>query len=107
MFFSEELKKNLYNDFYSHDDHDAFEIEDFEYDYDFVMSIPQYCMEISIKLLELFEDKIENVLIEMILPYFVNMTRLDKPTDREILLSLCIFGTFCEKCSQQKFNEVQ
>ena len=61
-------------------------------------------MEIGIKFMEIFKDKSENLVIKTILPIYNDVMNKKNPKGNEVLYSICLFDTFLEFASQEKFN---
>lgn len=61
-------------------------------------------MEIGIKFMELFKVKIENLVISTILPIFHNVMKKKSPSENEVLYAICLFDTFLDLASEEKFN---
>lgn len=64
-------------------------------------------MDISSKLMELYKDKIENMLANGIAPYYFETAQNSEATENEILYTVCFFATFFENCSNEvkKIND--
>ena len=56
-------------------------------------------MEITIKFLELFKGKIEDICIQNILPTFYTIMKKQNPTPKESLYGICVFDAFLDLSS--------
>lgn len=56
-------------------------------------------MDMSSKLMELYKDKIENLLANGIAPYYFEVAQNSDATDNEKLYVVCFFDSFFENCS--------
>ncbi len=58
-------------------------------------------MEICCKLMELYQDKIENLIANGIVPYYYKMVSNKNATTNETLYTVCFFDSFLENCSME------
>ena len=61
-------------------------------------------MEISTKLMELYQEKIEGLLGNGIAPYFYKVIQNKDASPNEILFTVCFFDSFLEHCSMNVNN---
>jgi len=56
--------------------------------------------------MELFKDLVQDNIYKHILPTFSQVLRRQSPTENEILYSICIFDTYIDLSSKDKFDAI-
>mmetsp|Transcript_13988 Transcript_13988/g.11952 ORF Transcript_13988/g.11952 Transcript_13988/m.11952 type:complete len:465 (+) Transcript_13988:1816-3210(+) len=100
-----ELKQKVFNQFGDIDECDEEKQDQFQEEFDTVNQLMEIVMDVSVKLLMLYGDKIEGLLGNGIAPYYYDTLKNKDAHLKESLYSLCFFDTFLEYCSNDFFNK--
>lgn len=101
----ESEKKEVMKKFDKLKDVDDEKREEIQEEYESVNDVMQIVMEIAGKLMEIYQDKIENLLANGVVPYYYNYMQNKNATDNEILYCVCLFVSFMDYCSLELFNK--